>query len=99
MRSFHPDCLDEDDLPAPGEEWRCQDCTASRHPCFHCGAVFGKDSRGRPYKEGSKEPTDPERLTFKCSVKDCGRFYHIDCVQKLKNSRIEAATKFVCPSH
>ena len=115
MRSFHPDCVsdeeddEEDDDKREGaaaaagrsDTWLCEHCTAERHPCFHCDEVFTPDSRGRAYKEGNKVPTEPERRSWKCSVKTCGRYYHIGCVQGLKNSRIEseAKAKFVCPSH
>lgn len=39
-----------------------------------------------------------DKETKRCSVSQCGKFYHEDCVKKLANARFEGKG-FVCPHH
>jgi hypothetical protein len=98
MRAFHEDCLAEDDeQPLPAAEdasaWLCTECSADEHRCFACNSHTSDD--GAPAAQADSCAGRPVR----CSEKDCGRHYHIECVSRLRHSRLTSATTFVCPSH
>ena len=43
--------------------------------------------------------SDECRKVFKCSVKTCGKFYHLECVSGFHLSKYVTNDKFVCPAH
>ena len=34
----------------------------------------------------------------KCSVAHCGRFYHVDCIKRYSNARVDDG-RIICPVH
>lgn len=69
------------------KSWKCKDCRLNRHTCFHCN--------------GPKKENDPE--VVKCDVKKCGRFYHKECITKIKEENKDCykrdTVKWRCPLH
>ncbi len=96
-RSFHPECLEMDEVPA-GEEWLCPDCSAQVFTCLLCGET-GSVKGGPNAGDGN----DGEEFVTKCAVVSCGRFYHDTCTQKDDRVRWVKDRKGVesckCPQH
>ena len=85
LRSFHLSCLFLDEVPRE-ERWLCADCTSGSHRCFACGD-FGRDGTG-------------EGEVSKCTIGQCGKFYHLQCVSALRHTVVNEETrKFKCPAH
>lgn len=97
-RAWHDLCKDKDldlnrDSSLPDNEettalevlgWKCKDCINLQATCFQCGL------KG-PYL-ASKELNKGEGLV-KCSLVNCGKFYHISCLVAKPKKR------FMCPWH
>ncbi len=96
-RSFHPECLEMDEVPA-GEEWLCPDCSAWVYTCLLCGETGAV--KGGPNAE---EDNDDEEFVTKCAVISCGRFYHNTCAQmddRVRRIKDRKGVKsFKCPQH
>ncbi len=95
-RSFHPECLEIDEVPAV-DEWLCPDCSAKVYTCLLCGETGSV--KGGP----NVEENGDEEFVTKCAVKSCGRFYHDSCIQKDDRVRWVKDRKglqsFKCPQH
>ncbi len=95
-RSFHPECLEMDEVPAV-DEWLCPDCSAKVYTCLLCGETGSV--KGGP----NAEEDNGEEFVTKCAVISCGRFYHDSCIQKDDRVRWVKDRKglqsFKCPQH
>eukprot|EP00743_Colponemidia_sp_Colp-15_P007284 GILK01007866.1.p1 GENE.GILK01007866.1~~GILK01007866.1.p1 ORF type:complete len:1744 (+),score=331.74 GILK01007866.1:38-5269(+) len=84
LRFYHAACI-QPPIKNVAEPWTCKDCELRRHACFSCGRV-GED--------------DQERGVKKCSLVSCGKFYHIDCAERLTLCNFGGGGRwFRCPLH
>ncbi|KAL8580841.1 hypothetical protein ACOMHN_017345 [Nucella lapillus] len=86
-----------------GDLLECQGvCQNYFHPtCIHLAGPAPQDFKCAECLAGehtcfSCKNKDPE--TKRCTVSQCGKFYHEDCVRKLSNARFEGKG-FTCPHH
>ncbi|KAK9837057.1 hypothetical protein WJX84_002033 [Apatococcus fuscideae] len=69
----------------PADPWFCPECQTGRVRCFVC-------------KEFSTGMDDPH--VRKCSLGVCGRFYHMQCVERLELTQMaKKGMHFRCPQH
>ncbi|OMJ68517.1 hypothetical protein SteCoe_34011 [Stentor coeruleus] len=97
-RGYHSKCKDKDldlahDSSLPENEefsalevigWKCRDCTNNVATCFQCG----QKSTFFAHREDNKSEG-----VIKCSLNNCGKFYHISCLPNKPKKR------FMCPWH
>jgi len=105
--------------PAKDAFWRCCECEAGVHRCWTCKKYDVVEDTGPDIKISAPEIvlqdrmnkvaelkemiSDPEQKIRRCSVSNCGRYYHIGCIQdnNLANFIGERTgySSFRCPSH
>lgn len=65
-------------------------------------AYNGHSSRSRKNSTKQNPLVNNPNVLFKCLVKTCGRFYHVQCIQNLEygsKERFSDLTRFRCPAH
>jgi chromodomain-helicase-DNA-binding protein 7 len=96
-RAYHTKCKDKKldpghDSALPENEefgalevlgWKCKDCTGMVAHCFMCGVKSAYSASKDDKKEG----------VVKCSLTNCGKFYHLSCLATKPKKR------FMCPWH
>jgi hypothetical protein len=88
-RWFHLECLGitKEDLPGLDENWICPDCKAGKIYCYACREVGSVDGEG-------------EDAVKRCSVMQCGRYYHSACARKYPTAIFfKESSNFRCPCH
>jgi hypothetical protein len=68
LRSYHLGCLGRSENQCPVGIWKCEECEAGAHSCWICNEV-GQDNDLL------------DNGVFKCNRDDCGKFYHVSCLQ------------------
>ena len=96
---YHATCLGM--APSQKEEnFRCTECQVNRHACFLCKKVGDEAAVKREeeeVQEVEKGPILPPPR--RCSVSQCGRYYHDSCLTATPLWPQAKLQPLVCPAH